>query len=120
MPARSPPLLRAPFLPRHGPPASPPFHRLFGQRAALLRENIASQSPALRSRLFRTTPRILVRTPSVLPSGRISAAEHFRITNHQSPHLTPCSHTPSIQSYRNVCSSQHRKRAGPHPGGAPR
>src|SRR6267142_2081518 len=39
---------------------------------------------------------------------------------HQSPHLTPSSRTPSIQSYRNVCSRQHWNRSGPHLGSAAR
>src|SRR5258708_6454642 len=34
--------------------------------------------------------------------------------------LTPTPRTPSIQSYRNVCSRQYRNRAGPHSGGATR
>src|SRR5207249_2021876 len=42
------------------------------------------------------------------------------VTSRKSPDLTLSPHTPSIQSYRNVCSSQHRNRAGPHPGSAAR
>src|SRR6266566_265153 len=42
------------------------------------------------------------------------------VTGRKSQDLTPSRHTPSIQSYRNVCSSQHRNRAGPHSGSAAR
>src|SRR6266849_4059348 len=37
-----------------------------------------------------------------------------------SPDLTLLPHTPSIQSYRNVCSGQHRNRARPHSRSAAR
>src|SRR5260370_32748728 len=42
------------------------------------------------------------------------------VTSHQSLHLTLSPRTPSIQTYPNVCSSQHRNRAGAHSGSAPR
>src|SRR5258708_11655428 len=111
-PARSPPLWPAPSLPPRDPLASPPSRRLSFQFATHLRGNTALQSHPPPAQSLGAIPHILPGIPFVLLIRRTSSDWHFPVSGHESPvrkhrllDLTLSPHTPSIQTYANVCSS---------------
>src|SRR5882762_5510595 len=98
--------------------ASPPPRRPSFQLAIHPRENTASQSHRPPAQSLGAIHHTLPEIPLVLPIRVTSSGRHFLIASRESvdmmdrqPDLTLSLCTPSIQSYANVCSRQHRNRS---------
>src|SRR6266403_91721 len=100
-----------------------PFLSMRSSSARKYRIAIASASSAIASNSDPYVSPYPIRSPysRYIIGLAFSVTSHESpVTNNQSPDLTLSSRTPSIQTYANVCSSQHRNRPRSDSRGSPR